>query len=102
MKPLYKKGSRYDIQNYIPISIICLFARLIERLMFNRLITFLYKNKILTEALNSFRKGNCIETAVQSFNEIIQEVLDKGTHLIGIFIDFTKAHDKFKYKALLE
>ena len=47
--PLYKKGSRYDIQNYIPVSIICLFATLLERLMFNKFITFMYKNKTLTE-----------------------------------------------------
>ena len=47
--PLYKKGSRYDIQNYIPVSIICLFATLLERLMFNKFITFIYKNKTLTE-----------------------------------------------------
>jgi len=65
VKPLNKKRSWYDIQNYIPISIVCLFAKLLERLMFNKLITFLYKNKILTEAQSGFRKGKCIETAVQ-------------------------------------
>jgi hypothetical protein len=102
MKPLNKKRSRYNIQNYRPISIICLFVKLFERLMFNKLITFLYKNKILTEAQNGFRKGKCTETAVQSFIEIIQEALDNGTHLIGIFIDLTKAHDTLNHKVLLE
>jgi len=29
MKPLYKKGDRYDIQNYSPISIISIFAKLL-------------------------------------------------------------------------
>ena len=58
MKSLYKKGDRYDIQNYRPISIISLFAQLLERLMFNRMITFLYENKISTEAQNGFRKEN--------------------------------------------
>ena len=102
MKPLYKKGIRYDIQNYRPISVICLFAKLLERLMFSRLITFVYKNKILTEAQNGFRKGKCIETALQSFNEIIQETLDKGTHSIGILIELTKAYNSLNYKILLE
>jgi len=58
VKSLYKKGDRYDIQNYRPISIISLFAQLLERLMFNRMITFLYENKISTEAQNGFRKEN--------------------------------------------
>ena len=70
--------------------------------MFNRLITFLYKNKILTEAQNGFRKGKCIETAVQSFNEIIQEASDKETLSIGIFIDLTKAYDTLNHKVWLE
>jgi hypothetical protein len=42
VKSLYKKGDRYDIQNYRPISIISLFAQLLERLMFNRGDNFSY------------------------------------------------------------
>jgi retron-type reverse transcriptase len=102
VKPLYKKEDRYDIQNYRPISIILVFAKLLERLMFNRLMPFLYENKTLTEAQNGFRKGKCIETAVQSFIEIIQEALDKGVHSNGIFIDLTKAYDSLNHKVLLE
>jgi len=70
--------------------------------MFNRLITFLYKNKILTEAQNGFRNGKCIERAVQSFIEIIQEALDKGTQSTEIFIDLTKAYNTLNHKVLLE
>jgi hypothetical protein len=70
--------------------------------MFNRFIPFLYENKILTEAQNCLRKGKCIETVVQSFIEKIQESLDKGFHLIGIFIDLTKAYDTLNHKVLLE
>jgi hypothetical protein len=53
---LHKKGDRYDIHNYRPISIISVFAKLLERLMFNRLIPFFYEKKILTAAQNGFRK----------------------------------------------
>jgi hypothetical protein len=102
VKRLYKKGDRYDIQNYRPISIVSVFAKLLERSMFNRVTLFLYENKVLTEAQNGFRKGKCIETAVQSFIEIIQEVLDKAIHSIGIFIDLTKAYDTLNHKVLLE
>jgi hypothetical protein len=102
VKPLYKKGERYDIQNYRPISVISVFAKLLERLMFSRLIPFLSENKIFTEAQNGFRKGKCIETAIPSFIEIIQESLDKGLHTIGIFIDLIKACGILNHKVLLE
>jgi hypothetical protein len=101
VKPSYKKGDRYDMQNYRPISIISVFAKLFERLVYNR-ISFLYENKIFTEAQNGFRKGKCIETAVQSFIEMIQEALDKQVHTIGIFIDLIKAYDVLNQKLLLE
>jgi len=52
------------MQNYRPISIISVFAKLFERFMYNRIISFLYKNKIFTKAQNGFRKGKCIESAV--------------------------------------
>jgi len=45
--------------------------------MYNRIISFLYENKIFTEAQNGSRKGKCVETAVHSFIEMIQEALDK-------------------------
>jgi len=67
VKPLYKKGDEYDMQNYRPISIISVFAKLLERLMYNRTTSCLYENKILSEAQNVFRKGKSIDTAVQSF-----------------------------------
>jgi len=37
VKPLYKKKNRQDIQNYRPISILSVFSKLLEKLMYNRL-----------------------------------------------------------------
>ena len=102
MKPLYKKGDRYDIKNYRPISLISVFAKLLERLMFNRMISFLSENKIFTEAQNGFRKWKCIDTAIQSFIEVVQESIDKGLHTTGIFIDLTKAYDILNCDVLLD
>jgi hypothetical protein len=64
-KPLYKKGDRYDIQNYRPISVLSIFFKLLERFMFNRLKHFISINRIVTEAQNSFEKGNVLK---QQFN----------------------------------
>jgi hypothetical protein len=77
VKPLHKKGDKNDMHNYRPISIIPVFAKLLERLMHNRMTSFLYMNKILSEAQNGFSKGKSIDTAAQSYIERIQEALDK-------------------------
>jgi len=100
--PLYKKGDKHDMDNYRPISIIFVFTKLLERVMYNRLISFFHKNNIFTEAQYGFRKGKCIETATQALIERIQEALDKKIYTIGIFIDLSKAYDVLNHELLLE
>jgi hypothetical protein len=97
VKPLYKKGDRYDIQNYKPMSVLSVFSKILERL-----IHFLSNSRIFMEAQNGFRKGKCIETTIQSFIERIQEALDKGLHMIAIFFYLTKAYDVLNHRISLE
>jgi len=52
VKPPYRKRDKYDIQNYRPISGLSIFSKILESLMFNRLIHFLSIDRILTEAHN--------------------------------------------------
>jgi hypothetical protein len=40
---LFKKGDRQDVQNYRPISVLMVFSKTLERLMYNRLILFVKK-----------------------------------------------------------
>ena len=102
VKPLHKKGHKYDINNYRPISIIPVFAKILEHLMYNRIISFLRDNKILYEAQNGFRKGKSTDTAVQSYTERIQKALDKRLYTIGIFNDLSTAYDVLNHNLLLE
>ena len=39
--PLHKKGQYHDIKNYRPISILSIFSKILEKLMYNRLMPFL-------------------------------------------------------------
>jgi hypothetical protein len=69
--------------------------------MYNRLLSFLTRNTILTEAQHGFRKNRSTETSIQSFLASIQEVIEKKDNQIGIFCDFTKAYDAINYDILL-
>ena len=70
--------------------------------MYNRITSFLYENKILSEAQNGFSKGKSIDTSVQSYIERIQKALDKQVHTIEIFIDLSKAYGVLNHNLLLE
>jgi hypothetical protein len=61
-----KKGDKRDMENYRPISLLCTFSNIMEKLMYNRLLFFLTSNTVLTDAKHGFRKSRSTETAIQS------------------------------------
>jgi hypothetical protein len=63
------------------------FSKILEKLMYNSLISFVTKNNILTDAQNGFREKKSTETATDSFLESIQEAIDRGLHVTGISVD---------------
>jgi hypothetical protein len=102
VKPLHKKGDKRDMENYRPISLLCTFSKILEKLMYNRLLFFLTKNTILTEAQHGFRKSRSTETAIQSLLASVQEPIEKKENQIGIFFcDLTKAYDTISHDTLL-
>ena len=56
--PVYKnKGSRNVFGNYRPISLLPVFSKIIERLIYNKLFEFLVRYQILFESQYGFRSG---------------------------------------------
>ena len=54
---LYKKGVKYDLNNYRPISLLSLFDKILEKILCRRLVSFLEHNKILYCYQYGFRKA---------------------------------------------
>ena len=45
--PIFKSGDEMVFSNYRPVSVLPVFSKLLERLMYNRLISFINENKLL-------------------------------------------------------
>jgi hypothetical protein len=97
----HTKGDMGNMGNFRPISLLCVFLKILEKLMYNRLLSFLTRNTILTEAQYGFRKNRSTETAIQSFLASIQEAIENNENQIGIFCDLTKAYDAINHDTLL-
>ena len=54
VKPLFKKGSKTNSQNYCPISLLSLLSKIIERIVRDQTEEFLSKNKLLYRFKSSF------------------------------------------------
>jgi hypothetical protein len=76
-------------------------SKIIETIMFKRLVQHLESNSILTPAQFGFRKDIHINDAVFSLLKNILNSLDQRKHVGGIFCDLTKAFDCVTYKILL-
>jgi hypothetical protein len=101
VKPLHENGDMGNMGNYRSISLSCAFPKILEKLIYNRLLSFLARNTILTETQHGFWKNRSTKTAIQSFLASIQEVIEKKDNQIGIFCDLTKAYDAINHDTLL-
>ena len=85
VKSLHEKGNTGEVQNYRPISLISVFSKIVEKLIYSRLMLFVTKNNILNDVQRGFRKGKSTETANRALLENIQKAIEKKINLIGIF-----------------
>jgi Notch-like protein len=63
VKPLFKKGKTHNISNYRPISLLTSFSKIIERLVYARLITHIEANNLLVHTQYGFRTHSSTEKA---------------------------------------
>jgi retron-type reverse transcriptase len=100
--PIHKKGNTRNINNYRPIALSSVFSKLLEKMVYNRIITFMEKNRIITEAQHGFRSKRSTETALLVFINNVQSAIDNKMNPVGIFLDLSKAYDVLDHKILLD
>lgn len=100
--PIYKKGSKDDIGNYRPISLLSIFSKIFEKLMKKHLICFLQTRNILNNEQFGFRQGLNTFNALNTFSEQIYSSLDKQNSLLSIYVDFSKAFDTVRHDILIK
>ena len=99
--PVHKKGDTSDVNNYRPIALLPAFSKLLEKMMYNRLIAFVEGNGVLTEDQHGFRTKKSTETALLAFTKSIYDAIENKMNPIGIFLDLTKAYDVLNHRILL-
>ena len=76
--PIYKDGSKTECGNYRPISVICIVAKVFEKLVYNQLRSFMKENNIIIDEQSGFRPYHSTETILlDSTNEWLGN-MDKG------------------------
>lgn len=78
IKPIHKKGNKQDVMNYRPISLLSGFSKILEKLFYERLKSYLIHCNIITDSQHGFRENRSTETAIFAFiNEILMALEKK-------------------------
>ena len=100
--PIFKSNDPTHLNNYRPISILPIFSKLFERIMYNRLETHLTINNILSPQQFGFRKKHATSMAISLFTEKLYDTLDNHKLAIATFLDLSKAFDLINHTFLLQ
>ena len=100
--PVYKnKGSRQSFDNYRPISTLPIFGKIFEKIIYTRLYNFLQANDLMYSKQFGFRKGHSTSHALNYSIDYLANAVSSGKHVLGVFIDLSKAFDTLDHNKLL-
>ena len=101
--PVHKKEDKNLIKNYRPVSLLPIFSKIYERVIYNALFNYFKDNKLFTPSQSGFLPGDsCIAQLLSIIHEI-QTAFDNNptVDVKGVFPDISKAFDKVWYIGLL-
>ena len=99
--PIFKKGNLEDVGNYRPVSTLPIFGKIFEKIIYKRIYNFALSKNILDKNQFGFRKSHSTSHAVNYSVKIIEDSIKKQNHVLGIFIDLSKAFDTIDHSTLL-
>ena len=98
--PLFKANDPMLFSNYRPVSVLPVFSKILERIMYNQLLSFINKHKLLYSYQFGFRINHAPELALLCLADKISDALENGEYVLGLFLDFSKAFDTVNHEIL--
>ena len=101
--PVHKKNVKQLVNNYRPISLLPIFGKIFEKIIFNRIYNFISGENLLNHNHSGFRPSDSCVNQLLSITHKIFEAFDCNSTLEvrSVFLDISKAFDKVWHEGLL-
>ena len=80
--PIFKGGDKTCMENYRPISVIPILAKIIQKVAYDQAMNYLTNNKILSACQSGFRPVHSTETVLNITEKWLKEI-DRGINIVG-------------------
>ena len=99
--PIYKKDNEELLENYKPVSTLPIFGKIFEKVIYDRLYNYFVSQGALYDRQFGFCKNHSTSHALNVSIDHIKTAISNGDHVLGIFIDLSKAFDTIDHNILL-
>ena len=100
IKPIHKKKSKNNFENYRPISLLPQISKILEKLIYNRLEHFINKHKLISNNQYGYQRNKNTIDAITEFYTNILNNKENNKKTNTIFLDLSKAFDMLDHNIL--
>ena len=83
--PVFKCGDKSDPNNYRPISLLPAISKILEKIVYKRVINFIFANNLIYPEQYGFLQGRSTEHAILDIVQRITENIENKQFTLGIF-----------------
>ena len=100
--PIFKTGAQTAFSNYRPISILPVFSKVLESIMYTQLTSFISENNVLYEHQFGFRPGHSTYMPAAILHDFVTGNLADRKKTACIYLDLARAFDTVNIEILLK
>ena len=99
--PLHQQGSKTEVGNYRPVSVLGVVSKILEQVVCNQPEGYLESNHLLDDYQLGFCSSFSTDTCLIHLTEFIRKQMSSGFYTGMALLDLQKAFDTLDYEILL-